>query len=157
MRNKPVVGKQISKWRNTYFVTYLSTQRELNILYVKYSLYSPYDDDVIIQDGASSGTPFTYTYTHKVSTALMGIDGDAVESPAADRSWRLTTKYDWMRRDASSLNVTRRRLDAVTSCSSNSIHHLRIRLANIELNLSTILQHRYAYSRDVKKNVPEKK
>ena len=62
MRNKPVVGKQISKWRNTYFITYLSTQRELNILCVKYSLYSPGgNDDVIIQDGASNGSHIPYT------------------------------------------------------------------------------------------------
>ena len=35
--------------------TLLLIYRELNILCVKYSLYSPYGDDVIIQDGASNG------------------------------------------------------------------------------------------------------
>jgi len=35
--------------------------RELNILCVKYSLYSPYGDDVIKQDGASSRCHITYT------------------------------------------------------------------------------------------------
>jgi len=35
--------------------------RELNILCVKYSLYSPYGDDIIIQDGASSCSPITDT------------------------------------------------------------------------------------------------
>jgi len=38
--------------------------RELNILCVKYSLYSPYDDDVIIQDGVSWHCPLPYT-AHK--------------------------------------------------------------------------------------------
>jgi len=35
--------------------------RELNILCVKYSLYSPYGDDVIKQDGASSRCHITDT------------------------------------------------------------------------------------------------
>ena len=36
--------------------------RELNILCVKYSLYSPYDDDVIKEDGASNGCPLLTTF-----------------------------------------------------------------------------------------------
>ena len=42
--------------------TLLLIYRELNILCVKYSLYTPYDDDVIIQDGASNGCPLPPTY-----------------------------------------------------------------------------------------------
>ena len=41
--------------------TLLLIYRELNILCVKYSLYSPYGDDVIKQDGASSCSHITDT------------------------------------------------------------------------------------------------
>jgi len=41
--------------------------RELNILCVKYSLYSPYGDDVIKQDGASSCSHITDTCRYALS------------------------------------------------------------------------------------------
>ena len=47
--------------------------RELNILCVKYSLYSPYGDDVIFQDGASSRCHITDTVdlSNAVTTQLL--------------------------------------------------------------------------------------
>jgi len=39
----------------------------LNILCVNYSLYSPYGDDVIIQDGVCWHCPFPYTDVWRLS------------------------------------------------------------------------------------------
>jgi len=68
-----------------YFVTYLSSQRELNILCVNYSLYSPYDDDVLIQNGVSWHRPITYTIVyfvcpilHRYSSMLRFDDGRVI-------------------------------------------------------------------------------
>ena len=62
--------------------------RELNILCVKYSLYSPYDDDVIIQDGASNNCPDYTTnvpienMTDTLVLAPKPFSGSAVQDAA---------------------------------------------------------------------------
>jgi len=49
----------------------------LNILCVNYSLYSPYGDDVIIQDGVSRNRPIPYTAAYITKSLLMSEDTTA--------------------------------------------------------------------------------
>jgi len=46
----------------------------LNILCVNYSLYSPYGDDVIIQDGVSRNRPIPYTSVYYVLRLCIDVN-----------------------------------------------------------------------------------